>query len=381
MGIVLIGGISCNSQSPSPATEDEFYFGADLSYVNQVQDQGGTYRNESGETTDPFELFARHGINLARFRLWHQPTWTQTVYGTSGSQQYSDLQDVTRSMRRASDQGMATLLDLHYSDFWADPGRQQIPAAWNAITEISVLADSVRDYTRNTLLSLQKEGLTPTFIQLGNEINCGMLFTDRSPEFPNCNVCEGNWAHLGILINAAIDAVRSVDQGIGIMLHVADPVNVNWWYENIMGSGNVTDFEYIGISYYPLWHTDLSYETIGSNIESFRDRFEKEVMIVETAYPWTTADADGYGNILGGRPLQAFPFSPTGQHDFLTELTQTLINAGAKGVVYWEPAWVTSDLKDPWGQGSSWDNATFFNFDGIAQPAIQFPDFQYVFPE
>jgi arabinogalactan endo-1,4-beta-galactosidase len=377
IGLVLIGVISCHTQEPEPSFQDSFYFGADLSYINQVEDLGGTYTNASGEQVDPYQLLASTGHNLARFRLWHDPAWTQEIYNSQGLGPYSDLNDVIRSMTRAQDQGMELLLDFHYSDFWADPGRQQIPAAWRSIADIDVLADSVSQYTFRTLTTLNAQGLAPRFLQVGNEINCGLLFTDRPANFPNCNVCEGNWSQAGAILNAAILGARQALPDIEIILHVADPANIDWWFDNMIEQGAVTDFQIIGISYYPLWHTEVNLNDIGHTLSRIKEKYEKDLMILETAYPWTGDDADNYSNILGGTPLDMFPFTEQGQLDFMTFLTQQALDAGTLGVIYWEPGWISSDLRDPWGQGSSWDNATFFDFQGRQLPVANFPSFPY----
>lgn len=140
-----------------------FYFGVDLSYVNEVEDCGAIYR-ENGQSRDPFELFAEHGANLVRARLWHTPDWTD----------YSTLDDVRRTFVRAREQGMAALLDIHYSDTWADPGTQEIPAAWEDMDD-DALADAVYQYTSGVLMALSEDDLVPAFVQVGNETNSGIL--------------------------------------------------------------------------------------------------------------------------------------------------------------------------------------------------------------
>jgi arabinogalactan endo-1,4-beta-galactosidase len=146
--VALLLLVCCSSNDnpspvkPEPVDSTTFLFGADLSYVNQILEKGGVYRR-NGNTEDPYQIFAAAGANLSRFRLWHNPTWTKTVYGEAGERLYSDLTDVEQSIKYARQNGMRILLDLHYSDTWADPGHQPIPAAWMGITSISVLKDSV----------------------------------------------------------------------------------------------------------------------------------------------------------------------------------------------------------------------------------------------
>ena len=145
----------------SGAAAQAFYFGNDLSYVNQMEDCGAVYR-EGGVPKDPYRIFADHGSNLVRVRLWVDPAWQNGLTQPAGvKDQYSDLDDVRETIARSKAAGMAVLLDLHYSDFWTDPGRQVVPARWQAVaTDTEALADSVYQYTRRTLAALDAEGLT-----------------------------------------------------------------------------------------------------------------------------------------------------------------------------------------------------------------------------
>ena len=157
---------------PAFVTAADFYFGADLSYVNEMEDCGAVYR-ENGKTRDPFELFAERGASLARVRLWHDAEWTD----------YSDLADVKRTIERtierARQQRMQVLLDFHYSDEWADGDKQIIPKAWAALGSTEALAQAVYDYTLATLLELHAAGLLPELVQVGNETNPELM---RGPD-------------------------------------------------------------------------------------------------------------------------------------------------------------------------------------------------------
>ncbi|MEZ4642638.1 MAG: glycosyl hydrolase 53 family protein [Chloroflexota bacterium] len=346
-----------------PRQLPDFFNGVDLSYVNEVEDCGAVYR-VNGEAKDPFALFAGKGANLVRARLWHNPTWTS----------YSTLDDVQRTFLRALDAGMYTLLDIHYSDDWADPGQQRIPEAWQGIEDTAVLAQAVYDYTRTTLLTLNEAGLLPDFVQVGNETNGGLLK----------DVVGLDWPRDAQLFNAGIQAVRDVTAELGagpkILLHVAQPENTGWWFREATANG-VTDFDVIGISYYPQW-SRLSISQLGGQITYLRNTFGKDVMIVETAYPWTLeALPETAGNILN-QGVSQYGISPEGQKAFLVDLTQTVINNGGLGVIYWEPAWVSTSCETRWGQGSHWENAALFDFhnDNELLPAADFLDTPYTRP-
>jgi arabinogalactan endo-1,4-beta-galactosidase len=379
------GNTSTDTTSTDSAyTVDKFCMGADLSFANQILDYNGVYR-DSGNVRDPYQIFKNHGLNTVRVRLWYNPTWTKTVYSPAGTQMYSDLADVEKTIQKAKNLGMAVNLDFHYSDTWADPDSQDPPSAWTSITDTATLIDSVYNYTYRVLSYLNNKGLMPEMVQVGNEINCGLFSTASTSGFPSTSICNGYWVVQGALINSGIKAVRAVSASstvtTQVILHVADPKNVSWFFTNIISKAKVTDFDIIGISYYPLWHTTISFANIGTNISTFKTTFGKKVMIVETAYPWTTSNADSYNNSFGTETaISGYPYTEAGQYNFMVALTQKVISAGGSGVMYWEPDWITSDMKDLWGTGSSWDNVTFFDFNGNVLDAIDFMTYKYTFP-
>lgn len=384
--LLCIAWMRCgDDKEPDPPkpdiTPDPFYFGADLSYVNQILDHSGVYK-ENNVVVSPYEIFKDHGTDVVRLRLWHNPLWTKEIYGTNGTQLYSDIKDVEKSIGLAKAQGMQVLLDFHYSDTWADPGKQEIPDAWKEITDINDLVDSVYNYTFKTLKYLDAKNLMPEFVQIGNEINCGMLYTEAPDNFPECNACDGNWKNLGDVINGGISAVRDVADASAIktkiILHVADPKNVEWWFDNIKANGQVTDFDIVGFSYYPLWHTTVSIGQLSDNISAFRNKYSKEVMILETAYPWTTQGNDSYNNLFGGQsPYPGYPYSEQGQLEIMKEMTREVMIGGGYGIIYWEPTWITSEMKDLWGTGSAWENNAFFDYDGNVTEVIDFMNYDY----
>ena len=320
-----------------------------MSYVNELEDCGAVYRHE-GEVADPYAIFAGKGANIVRLRLWHTPDWTE----------YSTLPDVTRSIRRAKQHDMAVLLDFHYSDDWADPGNQIIPAAWRTAKTTEELAQRLYDYTYETLMTLDEQGLLPEYVQVGNEINTEMLLTEEIAEHTPIN-----WERNVVLLNAGISAVRQVsdDSGktIGLMLHVAQPENVGPWVDAAAEAG-ILDFDIIGVSYYAKW-SKMPFNLVEEAIRRLHHRYGKDVVVVETAYPWTLRYNDQAHNILGADSLiDGYPATQDGQRRLLIDLTSAVLRGGGLGVVYWEPAWVSSDCKTRWGQGSHWENASLFDF-------------------
>ncbi len=339
----------------------DFYFGVDLSYVNEVDDCGAEYR-EGGELVDAYELFSEHGANLIRARLWIDPDWTA----------YSTVPDVIRTFTRAKEAGMATLLDFHYSDNWADPGNQDVPELWADIPEAD-LPETLYQYTYDTLNILYQAGLMPEFVQVGNETNAGMVK----------DITTLDWPRDARLFNAGIQAVRDISAETGlsirIVLHVAQPENAGWWFREATAAG-ITDFDVIGLSYYPQW-SEFSLADVGGMTTTLRETFDKEVMIVETAYPWTLEAVDETADNILYQGIGAYPISIAGQRQFMIDLTQTLISNGGLGVVYWEPAWVSTPCSTRWGQGSHWENATFFDFmnNNEVTSAIDFLSHDYTY--
>lgn len=343
-----------------PAKKEKIYLGADLSYVNEIEDCGAFYKNK-GVKTDPYKLFKDKGCNLVRIRLWHSPS----------ASAYSDLADVKRSIKRAKDQGMDVLLDFHYSDTWADPEKQYTPKAWAGIKDVKVLGDSIYNYTIATLATLNKENLMPQMVQVGNEINSEVQQPDGTHKE------KIDWKRNSYLINKGIEAVRksakSTGKNVQVMLHIAQPENALWWFKEAK-QNSVTDFDWIGLSYYPLW-SKVKFEGLPDAIHNLITTYNKKVMIVETSYPYTMTNIDKANNVLTEKALlSGYPATPQGQKEYMVHLVKQTLKGGGSGVIYWEPAWVTSSCKTLWGEGSHWDNATFFDSgnQNEALPAFDF---------
>ncbi|TSA30498.1 MAG: arabinogalactan endo-1,4-beta-galactosidase [Bacteroidetes bacterium] len=368
--LVLSSCKDSNPQEPDqiqPETPSwkTFSKGVDLSYVNEIEDFGGVY-SDSGEVRDPFRIFHDHGANTVRVRLWHNPQWVGEL---TGGALYSDLADVEKTITRAKALGMAVNLDIHYSDTWADPSHQETPEAWNGLA-LETLCDSVYNYTLAVLQHLAMKGLTPEMVQIGNETNSGMLY-------PVGKVENDNWIPFGTLLNAGIKAVRdfSVNAKIKplIILHVAQFQNSRWWIDQVIHAGKVTDFDILGISHYAKWSTISQLSQITAITREIRTSFGKRVMVVETACPWTGEDADQYPNIFGpSDSIAGYPLTPEGQMNYLNALTRAVLDGGATGCMYWEPAWITSSMKDNWGTGSAWDNCSLFDFQGRTLISIEY---------
>jgi arabinogalactan endo-1,4-beta-galactosidase len=349
----------------SASRAQPFYFGHDLSYANQMEDCGAVFK-ENGVPKEVYQIFADHGTNLIRLRLWVDPSWQQTLRQPPGVKpQYSDLEDVREAIARARAAGMQVLLALHYSDFWADPGRQVIPARWQPIAhDLNALKDSVYAYMYTVLATLDREGLLPEIVQIGNENNAGILIhAGMDANYNGTNPVSWDWTRHAQLFNAAIQAVRDWGR-IGsfmpkIALHYAGLNGARTHFQRLISLG-VSDFDIIGLSYYYAYHGG-SIQELAAVVRDLKARFPSyEVMILETAYPWTSRNFDALGNIITTPDPAYFPFSPETQLRYMVDLTRAVMQAEGRGVVFWEPAWVSTPCRTPWGQGSSHDHVAFF---------------------
>jgi arabinogalactan endo-1,4-beta-galactosidase len=304
--LLIIAGIwlasfSCKKDDPvntTPTVEkkfyrwDEFNMGVDLSYVNQVEDYGGTY-SDSGKVRDCFKILKDHGANTVRVRLWHTPTWVGNI---NNGKMYYDLYGVEKTIRRAKEAGLAVSLDIHYSDRWADPAAQETPAAWAGLP-LNVLKDSVYNYTLAVLNYYKSKNLTPELVQVGNETNNGMCW-------PAGKVVNNNFAAYATLLKSGIKAVRDFSATSSIkpkvIIHEAQLQSAGWWVNGITNEG-VTDYDIIGLSHYTKWSTVKSMQGVTDTIRKLVTTYNKTVMIVETGYPWTTGNADSYNNIFSGQ--------------------------------------------------------------------------------
>ncbi len=349
-----------------PTFSQSFFFGNDLSYVNEMQDCGVIYK-ENGTAKDPFQMFADNGHNLVRLRLWHTPKWYDAL---NSGKRYSDLADVRRSILRAKTTGAQVLLDFHLSDNWADPSKQIVPKAWEpVVNNLPVLKDSLYNYVFKTLISLDSDGLLPEMVQIGNETNRGILLSPTA----NAAGWSLDWNRNSQLFKIAIKAVRDVEIQTGkkvkVALHIAGPADAGWLMDGFWANG-VTDFDMIGMSYYWAWHKPTTIAQTGAIIAQLRQKYPgKEVMIFETGYIWTLQSNDSAGNIISETHPDYAPATPENQQKWMIDLTKEVIARGGNGVIYWESAWVSSTCFTQWGKGSHQEHATFFNFQNNVLPA------------
>jgi arabinogalactan endo-1,4-beta-galactosidase len=343
--------------TPTSNYSQSFIKGADGSVLDQVEQSGGFFL-EGGVEKDAYQIFKNNGITTIRLKLWHTP-----------AEPYNDLSRVMVMAKRIKDLGLGFTLDFHYSDTWADPAHQTKPSAWDDLT-FDVLADSIYRYTKYVITQLKSQNTLPDYVQIGNEINCGLLWNDG-------NVCNPDspeqWNKLGILIkNARLGLEEAIDPGdeVKIILHLADGGNngvCRWWYDNILEEG--VRFDVIGLSFYPWWHGNLS--DLKNNLNDLANRYNKDIIIVEAAYPWTLSWNDNTNNIIGSanQLLTGYPATVDGQYRYLRDLMEIIkstTNGKGKGIMYWSPEWISAPQ---WG--SPWENLALFDFDNEVLSSIK----------
>ncbi len=357
--LVLLTLNACGGAKPVPrsaAPQGVFVRGADISHLQKSEDNGAVYRDAQGEA-DPLVLLRRHGVTWARLRLWVRP-----------EEPYSNLASVAAMAVRLRDAGMPWLLDIHYSDTWADPGNQFKPGFWSDMSYFP-LEKQVRSYTADVIRTLREQGTPPDLVQPGNEIMQGFLWPEG--RVGGSFDTGQQWAQFSDLLKAAIKGVRdgAGDEVIPIVIHVDAGGNrraCRWFFDNLRDRG--VSFDVIGVSYYPWWHGGL--EGLRTNLADLATRYRRDVLVVETGYPWTLQGFDDEHNLVGEVPQlhDGFPATPRGQADFLralTEVVRGVPEGRGKGIFYWEPLWTTAP-----GWGSAWENVALFDSAGVALPGL-----------
>ena len=329
---------------------NQFINGVDISMLKQVEENGGLFY-ENGNQIDPIQIFKDKGINTARIKIWHTP-----------SLNYNNLESVLEIADRASSVGLDLFLDFHYSDTWADPSSQTKPSAWVDLN-FETLCDSLEQYSHHVITKLKNQNTLPKYVQIGNETDCGFLWPDGYVCDESNN--DSQWNKLRELFMHAIEGINSAldtQDTLKIISHVSS--GGNWFFNNLIGQG--VDIDILSISYYPMWHGTLS--DLNQNMDELGNEFQKPVLIVETAYPFTLQWNDNTNNILGleTQLLEDYEASEDGQFTFLHDLIILVDeNDYGLGICYWAPDWISTNQF-----GSPWENQALFDFDGELLDAI-----------
>lgn len=331
-------------------TSAQKYVGGDISLLTKYETNGATYYDHSGNAISaPLTFFKEQGMNAMRVRLFVDPS-----NETSDANVCQDLAWVKTLGKRIKDAGFKFMLDFHYSDTWADPAKQWTPKDWASLTDANMYT-KIYDYTKDVLTQLVAAGATPDFIQTGNEISYGMLWGVSTASASSLKKCytssTANWDYFTTLLKNAGKACREVCPDAKIIIHterVTQPSVLTGFYDKI-NSAKV-DYDIIGLSYYPYYHGALSVlETALTTLES---TYNKNIMLVETGYPYAWAVSGTTYNYTG-----TYPYSDAGQKAFTDDLI-TLLNKHSKvnGLFWW---WMEYNAKGT--SLSGWYNAPLFD--------------------
>ena len=356
--------------------------GVDISTLAEVERLGGVYY-EDGKQEELLAILKRNGVNYVRLRLWNNPySETGEPYGAGTN----DLETTIALAKRALGAGMGVLLDFHYSDFWADPGKQRKPKAWRDYS-VEQLEEAVETYTREVLETMKSENVFPTMVQVGNELSNGLLWPEgRVPQYDN----------IARFISAGIRGVRAVDKAIPIMLHLDNGGKnelYREWFDNYVKRGE--DFDIIGLSYYPFWHGSL--QALEDNMKDIAVRYGKELIVAEVSMGFTMEDYAEYEKLTPEerkgmatrRELVEkieYPMTKEGQCDFLRDFLTRLErvpNGAGRGFFYWEAGWIPvagsgwateaalEYIKEAGPCGNEWANQALFDYEGNALPSLR----------
>ena len=339
---------SCHKDNTNvPAEEDknsQFISAVDISSFPEISSANPIFYDLEGEQKDFLEIIKENGVNTIRLRLWVNP-----------ENEHSGYKEVIRFSKTLKSYGFKTWLTLHYSDTWADPAHQVTPITWQNIN-FSDLKDSVYNYTKKVM-----EDMAPNYIQIGNEINTGFLH-------PSGHMSSNNQQFIE-LINSGVDAVRSNSDQTKIILHYAGIEGADWFFKQV----TEIDYDLIGLSYYPIWH-GKSLSNLKAKIQDLSETYNKDIVIAETAYPFTLNWNDWTNNIVGLEEqliLPEYPADPEGQRKFIKEIINLTksIEHGA-GFCYWGAeliAWKGNQAVD----ASPWENQALFDFGNKALPVLR----------
>lgn len=335
--------------------------GADISALTVYENAGAVYRDEEGHAQDAITLLESAGMNCFRLRVFVDPSMVDVITNNT---------DYTLKLaKRVKEAGALLLINLHYSDTWADPGKQYKPAEW-AHLPYEALKEEVERYTRETFQHFIDAGIKVDFVQLGNEITNGFLWPTGKVEYDGNDELSENWDCFSGLLLAAHQGFEDAYKGLTLPIlfhHIESTGNLertSWYLRNLIE--HQIEFDVMAYSYYPEWHGDFC--GLRATLQRSIDLTDKPVIVVETAYFWSPDPA------LEPRDkrLYPFPFSTTGQQQFMAELNRTVKNLEGnlgKGVIYWHPESVRFDSSfHVW----KWGNCALFDYDGVILPAASF---------
>lgn len=357
----------------------KFVKGMDLSTLLELEKCGAKYYVD-GTETDILDIMKKYDVDTIRIRLWNDP-WSES--GESYGAGENDLKTTLAIAKKVTDAGLGVLLNFHYSDFWADPGKQIKPKAWEGYS-VEELEQAVYDFTADTMKVFKENGINTTMVQVGNELSNGLLWPEgKVPNYDN----------IAKFVNAGIRGVRAVEKDVPIMIHLDNGGNnalYREWFDEFTKRGE--DFQIIGLSYYPFWHGTL--DMLTDNMNDIAERYGKDLVIAEVSMGYTMEDYKTYEKLsdderkgYATKPELVekieYPMTVQGQYDFMEDFLNRIShikgNKG-KGFFYWEPAWIPvagsgwatpeslKYMNDKGPCGNEWANQALFDYEGNALP-------------
>lgn len=365
----------------SVVNSSEYIRGFDASALYALERNGAIFYDSDNSEKDMLTILKNHGVNWIRLRVWNNP-YSQAA-GTADNTGFCDINKAKEISVRAKALGMKVLIDFHYSDTWADPVKQNLPAAWDKYAnDAGALAEAVYDFTKRSLTILKEAGATPDMVQIGNEIDSGMFLkkSDGTTE-------AFKKTALPTFLAEASAAVEDVDSNIKVMIHTTSRNSGNN-AKDVLDSLDSSIYDVIGLSYYPFYdHGTL--ETLASTIQSLKSTYGKEVVIAETSFAWTVDWVEGknddtsntlwydglkialesLSNYFNGYEYESgnYCIEPTiqNQAEVIRTIMEVSANAEAQGIFYWG-----GELVSTTSIPSSWENQALFDLDGKVLPSI-----------
>jgi arabinogalactan endo-1,4-beta-galactosidase len=369
--------------APVKNISDDFIKGVDISSLIALEESGVIYYDQDGDVSDLIQIMADAGVNYIRVRVWNNPyNYAGNGYGGGNN----DIKKAVSLGKRATKENISLMVDFHYSDFWADPSKQQSPKAWNGFS-IEEKADAVYKYTKESIKLLLDNDIKVGMVQLGNETNSALAG-------------ETNWKNISTLMHAGSRAIRELNKTYKtemlIAVHFTNPEREGNYerYAKILENFNV-DYDVFASSYYPFWHGSL--ENLTKTLTKISKDYNKKVIVAEFSYAYTYENGDEHTNSIGDESVfeKKYPISVQGQANAIRDIIKAVADIGdaGLGVVYWEPAWLgvpgesfeaQSEIWEKYGSGwassyavnyesedagklyggSSWDNQALFDFEG-----------------
>ncbi len=360
--------------------EHNFIYGADISSLLTLEARGITFKDANNQVSDLFVILKDAGFKSIRLRLWVDPKSNDGAAYEGGN---NDLEVTVALAKRAYSHGLKIVLDLHYSDFWADPGKQFIPKAWHTLA-FSELVRIVYMYTASVLKRFDNEKIPLHYVQVGNEITNGILWP-HGKLFEENTLITGGYERLSALLNSGIKAVREFSPQSKVIMHLDRGGDVNLYKEffSVMYP-LLSPFDIIGLSYYPYWHG--TFNDLQTNITYLQSHYVEDIMIMETSYAYSGEKGDEPYVVSDENtpaPDGFPPFTLDGQKQFMHMLLIFAAENEIAGVFYWEPAWLVAP-GDTWASkagreyigethkndGNEWGNQALFTNEGTPLPAL-----------